>query len=576
MFSVPDFTALESAFSGKPTHWHEIDWSRVQRNVRRTQVRIAKAVRENNWRKVKTLQRMLTRSFCARALAVRRVTENRGKRTPGVDGELWSTPMSKWKAIERLKDRRNYRPKPLRRVYIPKSNGKRRPLGIPTMLDRAMQALHLLALSPIAETTGDGNSYGFRELRSTADAIVHVHTALNRKHSPKWILEADIKGCFDHISHDWLVAHIPMDKSILQKWLKAGVIDAGKLVDTEEGTPQGGIISPTLANMALDGLQARLEQHFGSKESKKGKRHQITLVRYADDFIITGREESLLKEEVLPLVKAFMQERGLELAPEKTHVTHIDQGFNFLGWTARKFSGKLLIKPSNENMKAFLSKVRELIKSNKTAKQENLIRLLNPVIRGWVNYHKHQVSSNAFSKADARIFRALWFWSKRRHNKKGAKWVKKKYFTQVGTRQWTFATQSRNKGGDMSSNQKALVYASDTKIKRHVKIRSDANPYDRNHEEYFEKRRTLLQLDKLDYRRKVQSIWKRQKGLCALCSLPLSQESDWDMHHIQFKTDGGTDNSSNLQLMHSNCHRQYHTLVRQVSDTAGPKGLSKA
>lgn len=569
MTSIPEFQTLETAFSGKPEHWHSIDWSRVLRNVRGTQIRIAKAVRENNWRRVKALQRMLTRSFCARALAVRRVTENRGKRTPGVDGELWSTPAAKWKAIERL-NRRGYRPKPLRRVYIPKANGKRRALGIPTLLDRAMQALHLLGLAPVAETTGDGNSYGFRELRSTADAITHCHTVLSRKHSPQWILEADIKGCFDHIDHTWLLAHIPMDKAVLRKWLKAGVIDKGTFADTEEGTPQGGIISPTLANMTLDGLQTLLEQHFGRKDSKKGKRNQITLIRYADDFIITGREKSLLTDEVLPLIKSFMAERGLELAPEKTHVTHIDQGFDFLGWTARKFKGKLIVKPSKKNTQAFLTKVRGLIKSNKQAKQENLIRLLNPVIRGWANYHRHQVASDAFSRADAQIFWALWRWARRRHNKKGARWVKSRYFHLVGNRQWTFAVPAVLRSDDKTDYPLTLVYAGEVKIKRRVKIRSGANPYDRDNEVYFERRRNQLLFDQVEHRKKTVGIWNRQKGLCALCQQPVTKDTGWDLHHIRFRTHGGKDNSSNLLMMHPNCHRQYHALARQRSDTAGP------
>lgn len=272
----------EPASSHFPENWHAINWHLVQRKVRGLQVRIAQATKEGQWRQVQKLQRLLTHSFAARALAVRRVTENRGKNTPGVDGELWSTPTSKWKAIERLK-RTGYRPKPLRRVYIPKANGKRRPLGIPTMLDRAMQALYLLALEPVSETTADRNSYGFRPQRSTADAIEQCFINLSRKNSAEWVLEGDIRGCFDNISHDWLLAHVPMDKQVLQKWLKAGYMESNRLNPTEAGTPQGGIISPVLANLALDGLEKVLEEHFGEKNTKKSYKTKVNYVRYADD-----------------------------------------------------------------------------------------------------------------------------------------------------------------------------------------------------------------------------------------------------------------------------------------------------
>ena len=249
----------DAVSSGKPEgSWHQIDWSKAIQHVRRVQLRIAKATRKGKTRKVKTLQRLLTHSFHAKALAVKRVTENQGKATPGVDGQTWPTPDAKFQAISSL-NRKGYKPLPLRRVYIPKSNNKMRPLGIPTMKDRTMQALHKLALEPVAETLADGNSYGFRPERACADAIEQSFSDLCRKKSAQWILEGDIKSCFDEISHDWLMSNILMDKGILRKWLKAGYIDRKKLFPTEAGTPQGGIISPTLSNMALDGLEKVLK-----------------------------------------------------------------------------------------------------------------------------------------------------------------------------------------------------------------------------------------------------------------------------------------------------------------------------
>nr|WP_081296702.1 reverse transcriptase domain-containing protein [Gilliamella apicola] len=306
---------LAPAASDMAKQWHNIDWVKATRHVKGLQSRIAKATLENDWRKVKRLQRLLTRSTYAKQLAVRRVTENRGKRTAGVDKVTWSTAEAKWKAIATLTNK-GYKPQPLRRVYIPKSDGKKRPLGIPTIKDRAMQALYLFALQPVSETTADKGSYGFRINRSTVDAITHIHRIFSHKgrktnQPAQWVLDADIKGCFDHISHDWLIANIPMNKRILTKWLKSGVVDMGQVKMTEAGTPQGGIISPTLANMALDGLEKELANHFGEKASRKIRQHKTYMVRYADDFIISGISKELLEEKVIPVVEEFLKERGL-------------------------------------------------------------------------------------------------------------------------------------------------------------------------------------------------------------------------------------------------------------------------
>ncbi len=339
------------------TTWDGIDWPKCEAFVRKLQARIVKAQKEGRHNKVKALQWMLTHSFYAKALAVKRVTSNKGKNTSGVDKQLWDSPKRKFKAISELK-RRGYRPQPLRRVHIKKKNGKLRPLGIPTMKDRAMQALYLMALEPIAETTGDRFSYGFRKKRRTMDAIRQIDTVLNRGHSPQWILEGDIKGCFDHISHEWLLANIPMDKAILKKWLKCGAVFNGKLFPTEEGTPQGGIISPTLANMTLDGLQPLLAERFKKIfRNYKTTNFKVNLSRYADDCVITGLSKELLENEVKPVVIEFLKERGLTLSEEKTKITHINDGFDFLGFNIRKFGKRLYTSPSKDARKRFKAKV---------------------------------------------------------------------------------------------------------------------------------------------------------------------------------------------------------------------------
>lgn len=266
---------MTGASSTRKSVWNPIDWAKAEKQVRRLQMRIAKAIQQGKRGKAKALQWILTHSFYAKMLAVKRVTTNQGAKTPGIDGNLWKTPGQKRQAVNTLQ-RKGYHAQPLRRLYIPKKNGKTRPPGIPTMTDRAMQALHLPALQPIAETTADKHSYGFRPARSTADAIEQCFNCLCQKTSAQWILEGDIKACFDQIDHRWLTAHIPMDKVVLQQWLTAGFIDKGSFNETEAGTPQGGIASPTLANMALDGLEQVVKQATRSTD-------KINVVRYADD-----------------------------------------------------------------------------------------------------------------------------------------------------------------------------------------------------------------------------------------------------------------------------------------------------
>lgn len=457
--------------------WHSINWKAVSQIVNRLQVRIVKAVKAKNRELVRSLQRLLARSLASRLKAVKRVTENRGKRTPGVDNILLNTPRKKWQQAQRL-NAADYKSQPLKRTYVPKKNGKKRPLGIPVMHDRAEQALELMGLDPVSECTADCHSYGFRKKRSIHDAIGACYNALRRKGSPRWILEGDIKGCFDFIDHDWLLSHIPTRKSKLKQWLKSGYLERNMYNPTKEGTPQGGIISPTLANMVLDGIEALLASRFKRQD-------KIHYVRYADDFIVTGSSREILAERVQPLIEEFLKECGLSLSAEKTRISHINDGFDFLGFNIRKYKNKLLTKPAKASISGIKSKIRGLIKDNKTIKTVDLIRQLNQIIRGWGNNYRHVVSKVIFSSIDHEIWKMTWQWAKRRHPKKMLKWIKSKYFQSDGSRNWVF----REKNSTI-----ALLKLSDIPIRRHIKIKADANPYDPDWSDYFIKRSQRLLL----------------------------------------------------------------------------------
>jgi RNA-directed DNA polymerase len=548
------------AFSNGAVNWHTINWSQAYRTVRRLQVRIVKATQAGRWNKVRALQHLLTHSFSGRVLAVRRVTENQGKRTPGVDGQTWDTPAKKTQAINELRQR-GYTALPLRRVYIPKKNGRLRPLSIPAMKDRAMQALYLLALEPIAETTGDVNSYGFRKERSTADAIAQCFTVLGKQHSPQWILEGDIQSCYDDISHPWLLSNIPMDKRMLRQWLKTGFVEHGRLYPTEAGTPQGGIASPVSANLTLDGLEKLLRARYPTN-TRRSRQAQVNYVRFADDFICTGKTKEVLEAEVKPLIEQFLQARGLRLSPEKTRITRIEDGFDFLGQHIRKYDGKLLITPSAGNMQKFLDKVRTMLRTHQHSSPGVLVLLLNPLIRGWANYHRHVVSKRSFSQVDCAIFQALWRWAKRRHPHKGRRWIARKYFLISAARRWTFFGQVIGK--NRKSRTAYLSKASDTPIRRHVKIQGVANPYDPTWEMYFEQRLGVKMAYSLRGRRTLMSLWKAQQGRCLVCQQQITPLSGWHQHHLVRRVDGGSNGLTNLVLLHPECHRQVHSHGRTV------------
>lgn len=558
-FSIPKqaigHNASGSMTAGAAVSWHMLDWKQATIIVKSLQARIVKAVQAGKWKRVRDLQRLLNRSTSAKIIAIRRVTENKGKRTAGIDGEKWDTPLKKYQAISELKHQ-GYKAGAVRRILIPKSNGKMRPLGIPTMKDRAMQALHLLGLQPVSETLADSHSHGFRPYRSTADAIKRCHHLLSKKTSATWILEADIKGCFDNISHEWLLQHIPMNKRVLKQWLKSGYFEKQTFFPTQKGTPQGSIISPTLANMVLDGLEQCINQALKIKSPlKNGKYYnpyKVYLIRYADDFIITANQKEVLEKQIKPIIEHFLATRGLELSKEKTAITHINEGFDFLGKNIRKYKGKLIIKPSKKNVLTFLQKVKTTIKKNATAKTEDLIDKLNPMIRGWANYHKMDNAKAAFSYVDSRIFEMSWKWAVRRHNNKGKKWVSKRYFTKLKNRKWIFFAKDRD------DKLHHIFKASTIPIKRHIPIRSTLNPYAKEDELYFERRNDQIMLDKVRGKKRLEILFRRQKSICPICQQKITKESGWNVHHIHPIYLGGKNTLDNLVMLHPVCHVQVH------------------
>jgi len=475
---LEEWATTDSKDRGK--QWNNIPWKYVIRRVSKLQSRITKATIEGNLNLVKKLQYLLSQSFAAKLLAVRQVTSNKGKRTSGVDKQLWRTPPSKMKAALTLTTK-NYKAKPLKRTYIAKKGkNKKRPLGIPTMYDRAMQALHAMSLDPVAEATADKASFGFRKKRGLRDAEAHIFRCLNRPTSAQWVLEGDIKGCFDNINHQWLMENIPMDKKILKQFLKAGFIYKRKLFPTERGTPQGGIVSPIMANMTLDGIEGLLRSRYwkskqGTIHSRNNKNH-VNYTRYADDFIITAQaKETLL--EIKELLSEHLRERGLYLSEEKTLITHIDDGFDFLGWTFRRFKGKLITKPSKSSFKRITDKLKAIVGYYLASSQSRLIRSLNPVITGWSNNHRTVHAKETYAKLDHALFWMLWAWALHRHPNKSKRWIKDRYWKTERNRTWLF-----------SDGHITLKLATDTKIIRHRLIKFDANPYLLSDRDYYRHR----------------------------------------------------------------------------------------
>jgi RNA-directed DNA polymerase len=548
-----------------PTDWNATDWRQVQRTGRNLRQRIFRASEEGNHRKVRSLQNLMLRSHANALLAVRRVTQvNRGKNTPGVDKVIVKTPRARGELVDRLGEFTPWKAKPARRVYIPKAKGKFRPLGIPVIVDRAMQAITLNALEPEWEARFEGCSYGFRPGRGCHDAIASVYNIARPNKNKKWVLDADVKGAFDNIGHEALLQAIDgfPAKELVRQWLKAGYVEEGRFHATEAGTPQGGVVSPLLANIAFHGLEAAL----GVKRRPSGKiGGKRALVRYADDFLVfceTEADAMAAKADV----SAWLAARGMTLSEEKTRTLHLSEGFDFLGFNIRHYrarktsrSGwKLLIKPGDEAVKRLKAKIKAEWITHRDTRTETLINRLNPVIRGWANYYRNGVSKKVFASLDNWMFQRAVRYGLRRHPKKGWTWIKARYFGRsLKSREtkWVFR--------DPENPALHLLNFAWTSIERHVLVKGGASPDDPRLRDYWAVRnkRRVKELPK-----RQRKLAEGQEGLCPHCKGSLMNDEELHIHHVKRRVDGGTDDPSNLKLVHLYCHQQVHAVGYEHAD----------
>jgi RNA-directed DNA polymerase len=482
---VKDGTKYGIGTDGQEAEWDLIPWDVIEQSIRKLRQRIFRATREHRWNQVRSLMKLMLRSYFNLLVSVRRATQkNKGKKTAGVDGVIALTPKARWRLVRQMVENTSWTTKPSRRVHIPKTGkpGQTRPLSIPVMRDRIAQAMMKNALEPSWEARFEPNSYGFRPGRSIHDAIRHCWELFKAGGRRPWILDADIRSAFDKISHEHILEELGQvpGKELLREWLKAGYVEAEILHKTETGTAQGGIISPILLNVALHGLHKALGPAYG-------------YVRYADDFIVCARTYEEI-ETAKTRIREWLMPRGLELHPEKTKIVHIDDGFNFLSFSIRRYRGKCLCKPQKEKVLDFLSKRRLWLNKHKAAKAENVIRQLNPILRGWANHYRHAVSKEVFSYVSHQIWQMLWRWCLRRHPNKSKYWVRMKYFGSPKSKSWKF--QAPTKDGVIF-----LYNVNSMKIERHIKVAGDVSPDNPELKDYWRER----QEDKKRYRKKQQT-----------------------------------------------------------------------
>lgn len=548
--------------------WSTIQWHSIECQVYKLQKRIYQASKRDDKITVHKLQKLLLKSKSARLLAVRRVTQdNQGKKTAGIDGKKSLLPKERLELASTLN--LNYRPKAVRRIYIPKSNSKeKRPLGIPTIHDRAVQALAKLALEPEWEAKFEPNSFGFRPARCAHDAVMAIFNSIKQK--SKFVLDADIEKCFDKINHDKLLKKLntfPSMRRLIKGWLKAGIIENNVFYPSNAGTPQGGVISPLLANIALHGMEFHIKNSFPAKDiQRKGFRKLIptpSVIRYADDFVIIHPDLEVVKACQVE-ISNWLKDIGLNLKESKTSICHTldshqdkDAGFDFLGFNIRQYpvsnkhSGKChgkylgfknVIKPSKKAQKKHLLRLREVIRSHRASPQAQLIHVLNPIIIGWCNYYNKTASAKTFSRMDAMVFQKLRRWAFRRHNKKSRTWTALKYWRIKERGKWDFGTPD---------GKLTLAFHRNFKIKSHIQVKGTRSPYDGDWTYWGRRLQRFPLLSPMSIK-----LLKRQQGICNHCELYFKSDDLMEQDHIIPRTHGGTHRMDNLQLLHRHCHHQ--------------------
>ncbi|MFB2979053.1 group II intron reverse transcriptase/maturase [Microseira sp. BLCC-F43] len=559
---------ISKTLNNQTVEWKDIPWRKLERVVFKLQTRIYKASQRGDVKAVRKLQKTLMRSWSAKCLAVRRVTQdNQGKKTAGVDKIKSLSPVQRLKLVQSLKLSRKV--KPTRRVWIPKpGTEEKRPLGIPTMTDRALQALVKLALEPEWEAVFEPNSFGLGPGRSCHDAIQAIYNATRYKN--KYVLDADIAKCFDKINHETLLRKLntfPTIRRQIRAWLKAGVMDGKQLFPTSLGTPQGGVISTLLANIALHGMENRIKQYAETLPGKKQhNRDALSLIRYADDFVIL-HENLTVVQRCQQIISEWLKDMGLELKPSKTRITNTltkegeqSPGFNFLGFTIRQhpvgkyqtgkngqgkpLGFKTIITPSKEGLNRHIKRIGEVIETHNSSPQWALIKRLNPIIMGWANYYSTQVSKEAYSKADFYTYQQLRAWANRRHPNKDKHWVANNYWHTLENRTWVFASRKPGKNQLMR-----LIPHSETPIVRQVKVQGERSAFDGDWV-YWSTR--LGKHPEISNR--TAKLLKSQKGKCAHCGLYFKDGDLMETDHKISKAKGGKDRVDNLQLLHRHCH----------------------
>jgi RNA-directed DNA polymerase len=539
------------------TDWTAVNWRKADRIVRNLRQRLFRAAQAGDLQRVRSLQKLLLRSYSNILMSVRRVTQvNAGRYTPGVDRLVVKTPAARGRLVDQLATFQPWRAKPVRRVYIPKANGKRRPLGIPTVLDRCLQAMVKSALEPYWESQFEGSSYGFRPGRGCHDAIEKIYALARPNKRKKWVVDADIRGAFDHIDHDFLLRAIgnAPGRALIKQWLKAGYLEDEVVHETPTGTPQGGVLSPLLLNVALHGMEAALGVRHTSRGTIRGPR---AVVRYADDFVVfcESREDATrVAEQILP---AWLAQRGLCLSAEKTRVVHLTDGFDFLGFNVRHYAAprtsrsgyKLLIKPSKQSVAAKRGELRDVWRQLRGHPVHAVLSRLNPIVRGWAAYFRTAVSSRVFQQMDDWMYRRAVCYARHRHPNKPAYWRSAKYWGKLNPQRddvWVF--------GDKQTRHYLLKF-SWFGIVRHKLVRGSASPDDPRLRDYWWSRR------KVNVRHLTPGevrLAEAQDWVCRLCGMPLINGEELQRHHIQPKAEGGSDALGNRELVHLYCHQQRH------------------